>query len=138
MSHSFIFIPFRDGELGSVQTQSVMRILETHQFFDCDISNGSNEFPTPLDNEGNTTIGDHVFVNCSDGAVTEIVIDRPLYDVNYRRLAFDLITDLKLAMMSSGGETLHAAPMMTSHIPDDVINQFGDVDTNVQSPDQLP
>ena len=138
MSHSFIFIPFRDGVPLSVPSQSVLRILETHRFSGSHLTDGSNEIPTPVDDAGNSTIGDHVFVNCSGENVVELAIDRPLYDAAYRRLAFDFVSDLKLVMMSSGGETLRTAPMMEKHIPEDMIEQFGDVDTNVLSPNQLP
>ena len=138
MSHSLIFMPFRDGEPCSVPTQSVARILATHHFNDFELADGTNAIHTPLDTNGNATIGDHVSVNCDDGQVSEIAIDRPLYDTAYRRLAFDLLTHLNLAMMSSGGETLRTAPTMTNHVPDDVLSQFYDTDTDVQELDQLP
>lgn len=106
MSHSFIFIPFRDGIPDSISSQSVLQILETHRFHPSSLTDGSNKIPTPLDDAGNSTIGDHVFVSCSNDNVVELAISRPLYDAAYRLLAFDLIYELKLVMMSSDGETL--------------------------------
>jgi hypothetical protein len=137
MSHSFIFMPFRDGETASIPQRDASRLLQAHQFPECTLIDGANVIGTPTTSDGCPIIGDYLFINCSGSDVTEVAIDRPLYDEPCRRLAFAIIADLQLAMMSSGGEILCISPSAKQDFHRDFISQFIDVDTDVTSQEQL-
>ena len=138
MSHGFIFLAFHDGEPASIPYKDLNGILQEHDFSVQELIDGANEIQTPESSDGSKTIGDHLFVNVADSRVTEIEIRRPIYDESFRRLAYSFITELRLTMISSGGEVLRTSLAASAHLPNDFVAQFSDVDTNVASLEQLP
>ena len=135
MSHSMLFTKFKDGILVAVEPKPVLALLARHGIRVGGLSEGTNEIRMPVDETGDTPIGE-LAVHVASGAITEISIDRPRYKEPYRLLAFDLLTE-GFAMFSDNGTVLYAKQGEVANLPQALREQVEFADLDVKLPRQL-
>ena len=137
MSHSFIFLRFKGGEIAATDEERLVEVLTEHGFRKVDLMEGVNEISAPIDESGDTPIGE-IIITVADGSITEFSIDRPRYREGFRALSFDLVSRLGLAMLSDNGSSLFTSAKGAAELPDGFDSQFESAVLNVTDMGQLP
>ena len=107
MSHAQIFMDWRGGVESPISLGSLTEILERH---DCLVDVSGSQFTVTYPGKnGDSVIGEPSESQINDGAIFEFVIARPRYQMEFHRLAYDLIRELDLCMFMSSGEEAFVA-----------------------------
>lgn len=137
MSHAFIFRRFEGGRFAAIPQEALVNVLNEHGFGPVILHEGMNELRAPIDETGDTPIGD-VNISVKAGSVIEFCIDRPRYRLGFRALSFNLVKRLCLVMFASDGSAIYACPEGAAELPEGFGSNFKQVNLDVQMADHLP
>lgn len=134
MSHAYIFRKFSEGTQVSIDWNQLSSLLVMHGFHFSALAEGPNDVHCA---KPSNEVGD-VCIFCTEGVVTEVFIDRPLYQNSFRDFAFHLLTELEVVMFSDNGLVIRASGSTQNELPQGFAENFEDADLCVTSTLQMP